>query len=38
MSKLFDSDTETETDVKIENTYANNYNNWRRKEELNKRM
>ncbi|KAI4467848.1 zinc finger zz type [Holotrichia oblita] len=37
MSKtLFDSDSEAEVDIKIDNTYAKNYDTWRQKEELNK--
>ncbi|GJQ79155.1 hypothetical protein Trydic_g5406 [Trypoxylus dichotomus] len=37
MSKvLFDSDSESDTCLKVNNEYAKNYNTWRQKEELNK--
>ncbi|KRT78798.1 hypothetical protein AMK59_6664 [Oryctes borbonicus] len=37
MSKvLFDSDSESDAHLKVDNEYAKNYNTWRQKEELNK--
>ena len=37
MSKLFNGDnSDSEDELKINTDYANNYNNWRQKEELNK--
>lgn len=38
MKKLFDGDdSDSDIDIKTDNAYAKNYNNWRQKEELNKR-
>lgn len=36
MSKIFENDSDTEADIKTDNEYAKNYDNWRKKEELNK--
>ncbi|XP_011304658.1 protein KRI1 homolog [Fopius arisanus] len=37
MSKLFErNDSDSDEDIKINSGYANDYNNWRQKEELNK--
>lgn len=37
MPKLFEEDLEEDVNIKTDNEYAKNYDNWRKKEELNKR-
>jgi hypothetical protein len=36
MSKIFEGDSDSDADIKTDNDYAKNYDNWRKKEELNK--
>lgn len=36
MSKIFDEDSDTELTLQTDNVYAKNYDQWRKKEELNK--
>lgn len=38
MSKIFDEGSDSEIEIKIDNEYAKNYDKWRKKEELNKRI
>lgn len=37
MSNIFDGESDSDVEIKTNNAYAKNYNNWRKKEELNKR-
>lgn len=37
MSKIFEEDSDSDVEFRTDNEYAQNYNIWRKKEELNRR-
>lgn len=36
MSKIFEDNSESDVEIRIDNEYAKKYNVWRKKEEINK--